>query len=286
MKKVLLGFLSIGFFTTLNVQAQSGNGLGVEFGFRGAAVSSWLFNTNVSNQGNSQNYAAAFSYNYGVDFAFDFSSRCAIEADVLVGTMTQAYSGKFQDDGLYYSEPQTSSALGYSYINGESYTAKSVLNMVGIPILFRFGSGNGAYVEIGPEYDIVNGANYSANFTGQSAFSPASVNYDTKQQYAPSSIQGVLGFGDDFQIGNSGVNIITNLRFSYAFTDLKGTDGMGQSLNQNYNGGSNVLYTSYLGQPAYYSSYKPTHMATASFNIGVYYFFGINGSQKNKPDGK
>jgi hypothetical protein len=285
MKKILLGILSIGVFVTFNAKAQE-TGLGVEMGFRGAAASSWLFNSNVSAAGNSQNYAAAFSYNYGVDFSFDISSRCAIEADVLLGTLTQGYSGTFQDNGLYYSEPQSSSPLGYSYINKESYTAKSQLNIVGIPVLFRFGSGNGAYFEIGPEYDIVNDANYSANFTGQSTFSPPSISYDTKQSYSPSNIQGVIGFGDDFQIGNSGVNIITNLRFSYGLTDIKGTDGLGQDMNPTYNGSQNQLYVSTPTQSAYYTSYKPTHSATASFSIGVYYFFGINGSQKNKPNGK
>jgi len=283
MKKILFGIASIGVFISFNANAQ-GNGLGVEMGFRGAAASSWLFNSNVSAAGNGQNYAAAFSYNYGVDFAFDISSRCAIEADVLLGTLSQGYSGKFQDNELYFSEPIASPP--YYQATNESYTAKSQLNIVGIPVLFRFGSGNGAYFEIGPEYDIVNDANYTANFTGQGPLSPPSVSYNTKQSYAPSNIQGVIGFGDDFQIGTSGVNIITNLRFSYGLTDVKGTDGLGQDMNTSYNGGQNVLYTSYGGQPSYYASYKPTHTATASFSIGVYYFFGINGSQKNKPNGK
>jgi hypothetical protein len=270
MKKFLLSILSIGLFTATYAQDQQGGGLGLEFGLRGAPASSWLFNQNVSNAGESQNYAAAFSYNYGLDFAFDISGKCAIEVDLLLGTLTQGYNGKFSNAGFYVNTPVA--FPDNTYANGESYTSKNTLKTMDIPLLFRFGSGNGAYIEIGPQYDIVQGATYTASYTGQNPGTASSANYSTAGEFGTSNIEGVLGFGDDFQIGASGFNIITNLRFSYGFTDLVGADGLGQGLEKSPGGSDNVLYS---GSNPYYAGYKPTHSATVSFSIGVYYYIGL-----------
>lgn len=276
MKKILLSILSVGVFISTYGQTADGGGLGIEVGLRGAAASNWMFNKNVSNAG-TQSYAAAFSYNYGLDFAFDINEHIAIEANLLWGNTTQGYSGKF---GTNEWIPMYESVYGDSSAkDGETYTSKTVLKTMSIPLLLRFGSGNGAYIEIGPEYQIISSVTYSANYSGQPSYMPSSISAaDVSSAFATSNIQGVLGFGDDFQIGSTGLNIITNLRFYYGFTDLKGVDGLGQNMATSINGQSNdALYSGKYGGTSspYYSGYQATHSAGASFSIGLYYYFGL-----------
>lgn len=276
MKKILLSILSVGVFISTYGQTADGGGLGIEVGFRGAAASNWLFNKNVSDAG-TQSYAAAFSYNYGLDFAFDINEHVAIEANLLFGNITQGYSGKFGTNEQIQGKVLDQTDVIVQ--NGESYTSTSQLNYMGIPLLFRFGSGNGAYIELGPEYQIINGATYKANYSGQPAGEPSSISGSASSIFATSNIQGILGFGDDFQIGSTGLNIITNLRFYYGFTDLKGVDGLGQDMATTLpNGSSNdALYKNPYGGTGnpYYSGYQPTHSAGVSFSIGLYYYFGL-----------
>jgi hypothetical protein len=284
MKKVILSILAIGAFLPSfgQVGTQSG-AFGFEIGVRGAVASDWFFNQNVQSEGNEQNYAPLVSYNYGLHVAFNFSEKFALECNALFGTMTQGYSGTFAQGSLppgFGSSPGNGNpgGGGWPYADKETYTSNNKLNVIEIPILARLGSGNGAYIEIGPEYDIVQGATYTASYSGQSPISPASASYSVASAFATSVIQGVLGFGNDFQIGSTGLNIITNLRFSYDFTDLMGADGFGQNMNQTLpDGSSNALYAKSTGP--YYSGYKATHLASASFSLGLYYYIPITTSR-------
>jgi hypothetical protein len=284
MKKVILSILAIGAFIPSFSQVGSQSGaFGFEIGVRGAAESAWFFNQNVQSEGNEQNYAPLVSYNVGLHMAFNFSDRFALEVNGLYGTMTQGYSGTFAQGSL---PPGGGSEANYNngfafpppYADKETYTSSNQLSVIEIPVLARLGSGNGAYIEIGPEYDIIQGATYTANYSGQPTGSPSNATYSVASSFATSAIQGVLGFGNDFQIGSTGLNIITNLRFSYDFTDLMGADGFGQNMNQTLpNGNSNPLYEKITGP--YYSGYKATHLATASFSLGLYYYIPITTSR-------
>lgn len=282
MKKLLI--TSIVLCSSLFIVRAQG-GAGFEVGVRGAAASNWLFNSNVD-AGGTSSYQAAFSYNYGLHIAYNFSEKAAIEVNLLMGNITQGYSGKFgTTEWLEYqpSNPSTFNTLAQPINNGESYTAVNQVNVTAIPVLFRFGSGSGSYVEIGPEYQMVSSANYSATYSNgyPAPLQPHNYsNQDVTAAWATYNIQGVLGFGNDFQIGQSGWNIITDIRFYYGFTDLQGNDAHGQYLAQTLpDGSANKLYSTsapYGGTNApYYPGYKPTHSAGASFNIGIYYFIPI-----------
>jgi hypothetical protein len=285
MKKILLSILSIGLFATAFGQSEEGGGLGIEFGFRGDAASDWLFNSNVSG-GATQTYAAAFSYNYGVHFAFDVNQHIGIEVNLLLGAETMGYSGKFgsgediPQERLLLTDRWSGSPFAESIQPGESYTSTSQMNVMEIPLLFRYGSGNGAYVEIGAAYQIINSVQYSVNYTNGPAV--GTINYtntDVSPAFAKSNILGILGFGDDFQIGSSPFNIITNLRFYYGFSDVGGVDAHGQYLATTLPDGTanDYLYkNAYGGTGApFYANYKPTHFAGASFSIGLYYYIGF-----------
>jgi hypothetical protein len=265
------------------------NAQGFEIGVRGAAASNWLFNSNVD-AGGTSSYQAAFSYNYGLQVAYNFSEKVAVEVNLLMGNITQGYSGKFgTTEWLEYQPNNPSTYNGHlgsawpqqAVNNGETYTASNQVNVTAIPVLFRFSSTSGSYFEIGPEYQMVSSVSYSATYSNgyPAPLAPNNYsNYNVTAAWATYNIQGVIGFGNDFQIGQSGWNIITDIRFYYGFTDLQGNDAHGQYLNKTLpDGSANQLYTAnYGGTTApYYASYKPTHSAGASFNLGIYYFIPI-----------
>jgi hypothetical protein len=290
MKKIILSILGIGAFLSAYSQTQQG-AFGFELGLRGAPASNWLLNSNTSS-GGTQNQSPAFSYNYGLSVTFDFSDHVALESNVLLGTITQGYNGKFGSNEYVPYDDQVTGQIA-----GESYKSKTTVNVLGIPLLLRLGSGNGAYVEVGGEYQMIQKATYSETYTAGPPTAQNWSNVDVTPAFASSNIQGVLGFGDDFQIGSTGLNIVTDLRFYYGFTDLQGVDGHGQDMNTTLktNGGPgfvvpgyqtgagnvNGLYTiNYGGTGApYYTSQKPTHSAGVSFSIGLYYYLPITVSK-------
>ncbi len=290
MKKLLMTSIAV-FSSFFLLHAQS-DGAGFEFGVRGAVASNWLFNSNTD-QGGMSSLAAAVSYNYGVQVAYNFNEKCAIEVNLLMGTITQGYTSKFgTNDYLEYQPNNPSSPnpnmnpLGSLWSqqpikNQETSTSSVTLNVTGIPVLFRFGSGTGSYFEIGPEYQMINGATYTVNYSN--GYPPPSApvnysNYNVSGAWAKSNIQGVIGFGNDFQIGESGWNIITDIRFYYGLTDLIGCDAHGQYFSPSLpNGSTNELYTANYPNNSgpFYSGYKRTNSAGASFNLGIYYFIPL-----------
>jgi hypothetical protein len=245
-KNLLFIILSSFFFYTSYAQ--------YEFGVEGGVASCWITNKNVSNAGNSQNLGFTLSYNYGIHIAVDFTDNFGVVGNLFWGNYSQKYTGTFQNDGML--------ANGMIYADRETYTAFTTLKTMDIPLLLRFQTNSGAFVELGAEYGMINGANYSATYSSPDG----SFAEDTKSMYASSNISGILGFGSNFRLNDQWF-IITDFRIKYGFTDIKGVDGLGQDLNNQY---------LYEGPNPYYSSYQPTHTITGSFNIGIYYYLQTN----------
>jgi hypothetical protein len=246
VKKTLT--LLSGIILFFSVRAQS-----FEIGAKYTGMSNWFFNNNVSNAGVSQDYAATYSYCYGVNIAYNFNEHISIETNFLMGVLSQAYNGQFTSSGIL---PEAG-----PYYDNEAYHATTSLNVIQIPVFFRFLSGNGAYAEIGPEIGIITAANYSATY---SAGPIDSYSADVSSYFPSSYIAGVLAFGNNIRLHNA-LFLNINLRFAYDFTDIKGVDALGQNLN------NDALYT---GTNPYYSSYKPTHAVSAGFSVGIMYRFG------------
>jgi hypothetical protein len=254
MKKTFTLLFSIAFFTF--VQAQS-----FEIGGRYLATSNWFFNSNVTNSGGSesvtaQNYSAVYSSTYGLHLAYNFNEHTGLEANLLMATLSQSYNGNFPTDKGGYLPDN-----GMVYYASETFKSEVTVNALQIPIFFRFLSGNGAYVELGPEVDIITDANYSATYKGGPSTSFSS---DVGQYYANDMICGVLSFGNNIRISHSFFFNI-NLRFSYDFTDMKGVDALGQNMKDD------ALYS---GSNPFYSKYQTTNAVSASFGVGLLYRFG------------
>jgi Outer membrane protein beta-barrel domain len=226
-----------------------------ELGLRGGAGNTWLFNNNVSNAGSEQNYALSFSYNYGLFLGYDINHRYTLELDVLSEIFTQKYSGKFIDTGML---PQ-----GTYYVPGETYKSQTQLNIIAIPLLLHYNTRSGFNIELGPEYQAVNGAIYSSTYSNPLS----NASYDVASAFAKSDMLIVLGFGWNLKLARSNFHPFINIRFTYGLSDLDGVDAFGQDLANNNTG---KLYS---GVHPYYPGYQATHSLEGSLNMGLFYRF-------------
>ena len=176
---------------------------------KGAANSTWLLNKNISDKGATQDYAAAWSSSYGVAGNIYFGMT-GIGVEFLYSTHNAAYTG---EGSLLYGD----------------YTSNVTMQTIQIPLLLKFQSEKGAYIELGPqltnitsaEYDI-SGQNFGIDYTWDTR--------DVSEQYSSSYLSGVLGFGSKIAFGDLPLGMLLGIRLQYSFGDLMGVDGEGFSL--------------------------------------------------------
>lgn len=212
-----------------------------ELALKGTANSTWLFNTNISNIGDEQNYASAFGFNYGAAFTAYFGN-VGVGIEGLYGNHKGGYAG------TYVLKDSTGSTVFTS-----DYKSNVNLSTLEIPVLFKLkSSGGGAYLEVGPTYNMVLSADYTRTGTGMDT------TMNVSEEYAKSYFGAILGFGLKFKLGDGPVGIITGLRLRYSFTDLEGVDALGQELK-------NVFL---------YPTKESTSAASGGIMLGVTYDLG------------
>ena len=123
--KNLISLLTIILFTNI-VSAQ----MSIEVQAKGAANSTWLLNKNISDKGATQDYAAAWGSSYGIA-ANAYFGMTGVGIEFLYNTHNANYTGQ---DAL---------------IAGD-YTSSIKLQTIQIPLLLKFQSEKGAYIELGP----------------------------------------------------------------------------------------------------------------------------------------
>jgi len=240
MRKILATISALVTVVTANAQS-------IELGLRGGVDSFWLLNSNTSAASTKENKTISISYNGGLHLAFDITDNIGIETNVMYAALSQTYSGTFNNSGILPN--------GDIYLKGESYTSKTALTETQIPLLLCLETNSGSFVELGAEYDMINGATYTGNFSNPSE----NQGYSTANYFAKSNIAGVFGFGGKYSITDY-FFLLTDFRVTYGFTDIRGVDGVGQDYNSS----------------PYYSTPKPTTAFNASFNIGAFFLIPAN----------
>ncbi len=230
-------FLSLVSFSQETPKAEKENTF--ELHAKGLANSTWLFNTNISNEGESQNYAAGWGFNYGLGFSAYFG-KVGFAVEGLMGNHSGAYAGKYE-----YK-------VGGVVLSTTDYTSKVNLKTIQIPVMFKLKSKDGAYLEVGAQYNMISSATYKR--TG------ANFNADTTvtNLYASNFFSGVLGFGFAIKLGDSPLSILAGMRLQYSLTDLKGVDALGNDLKN----------------PFFYKKYEPTSAAAGGLTLGLIYKLG------------
>ena len=250
MKKILL--LTSAVFTTYAASAVSpGDGdkkNTIEFHGKGLANSTFLFNNNISDQGNTQDYAAGWGFNYGAGFTMYFG-KCGFGVEGLFGNHTGAYAGSIDvKDGAG------------NVLSTEDYTSSVNLKITQIPVFFKMKSETGGYFEVGPQYNMISEANY--HFSGSGTTMDTLVTND----YAKSYFSAVIGVGFKAGIPKTRFSILAGIRLQYSLTDLEGVDALGEAFKN----------------PFTYKDPQTTSAATGGFVIGAVYTLGEKKAKKEK----
>lgn len=193
----------------ITTQAQQFN-----IGLGGGIYSTWLVNTNVSDQGDDLNFAATFGGQAGLNMSYYFKDNLGITMGLLFTGHNQKYTGDYDSKSTY---------------SGNSYTAKTKLRYLDIPFLIRLGGGaKGAYFEMGPQFSFLMSAKDEFSMT-PTVNEWSDVN--RKDNLNSSTIAGVLGFGVDIDASEN-VVVTTGLRLGYGFNDVtKKIDGVVNPIN-------------------------------------------------------
>lgn len=135
----------------------------------------------------------------GVGATILFENKVGISLEFLVGNHQAKYAGK--------------EIIGTVE---NSYSSKVNLSKLQIPVLFRSDNEEG-YLEIGPQLNIINSANYSSNFAGFS-------NDQVIDSYKRASISGVFGLGSYYTLGKrkSLMSLSFGFRIHFGLTDVEG----------------------------------------------------------------
>lgn len=177
----------------ITTQAQQFN-----IGLGGGVYSTWLVNTNVSDQADNLDFAATFGGQVGLNMQYYFKDNLGLSIGLLYTGHNQKYTGSFDTIS--------------------TYEAKTKMRYLDVPVLIRFGGGSkGAYFEMGPQFSVL----MSAKETGFST--PTSPDDYTDRDVKPflksGGLAAVLGFGVDIDASEN-VIVSSGLRLGYAFGDL------------------------------------------------------------------
>lgn len=190
MKKLILSVVLI-------ITVAAANAQEFKIGLGGGIYSTWLTNTNVSDQGDELDFGATFGGQIGLNMQYYFKDNLGINFGLLYSGHNQKYTGEF----------------GSSF----SYEAKTKMRYLDIPFLLRMGGGTkGAYFEFGPQFGFLMSAKdeYTSDPSDPDDFSDRNV----KESFKSTNIAGILGFGVDIDASEN-VMVTTGLRLGYGFTD-------------------------------------------------------------------
>jgi hypothetical protein len=201
---------------------------------KGLANSTFLFNKNISDAGNEQDYAAGWGFNYGLGLSMYFGN-IGFGVEGLTGNHRGAYAGSLDTPG-----------------GATDYSSNVNLKITQLPVFFKLKSETGGFLEIGPQYNIISEATYHYTSDG--------VQLDTAVTgyYSKSYISAVIGAGFKIPVAKSRFAILGGIRLQYSLTDLKGVDAQG------------VRFI----DPFKYKAPETTTAATGGFMLGVVYTLG------------
>ncbi|MBL0330022.1 MAG: outer membrane beta-barrel protein [Bacteroidetes bacterium] len=213
----------------------------LEIHAKASANSTFLFNNNISDAGDDQDYAAGWSLHYGGGVSMYFGN-VGFGVEGLLGNHRAAYAGTFT----------TKDAAG-NVLSTTDYSSNVNLKIMQIPVFFKLKSDIGGYLEVGPQYTMISEAAYH--------YTAAGVQLDTimTNSFAKSYFSAVIGFGFKIQVAKSNFAILGGARLQYAFSDIQGVDALGREFANPF---------------IYKQGAETTTGATAGLMLGVVYTLG------------
>lgn len=179
---------------------------------KGQFNSTWLFNQNISDLGEEQDYAAGWGSNFGMGLG------------LRIGVISFCMESNWGHHNGEYAGTRF----------GQNYTSKVDLKTVQIPLFIRLQNEGGAYFELGAQYNKIKSASYSREI-----WLPVIAN-DVSSYYAKSYTSAFIGFGVHTPIVKSlPISLLFGVRLNYGLKDAKGVDALGNSLD------NSLLYSTY-----------------------------------------
>lgn len=207
---------------------------------KGLANSTFLFNNNISDADDAQNYAAGWGFNYGLGVSMYFGN---------IGFGVEGLFGNHR--GAYQGTLVTKDAAG-TVISTKDYASNVNLKVTQIPVFFKLKSEIGGYLEVGPQYNMISEATYHFTTDGLTTDSIMTDNF------SKSYFSAVLGFGFKIPVAKSHFSVLAGIRLQYAFTDIKGVDAAGVPFDDFFK----------------YKTPGSTSAATGGLMLGVVYTLG------------
>jgi hypothetical protein len=135
----------------------------------------------------------------------------------------------------------------------DTYNSSVKLKALQIPLLLKFQSEGGSYIELGPQLTNISSATYNRSGTIPVVGTYENDPKDVSDQYSGTYISGVLGFGAKIPLGETlPLGILIGVRLQYSFGDIMGVDAYGSSLES-------------------YSTAEPTQAVSGGIIIGAAY---------------
>ena len=210
---------------------------------KGSANSTWLINKNISDLGERQDYAAGWGSSYGIAGNI-YAGIIGVGIEIHYAKHNAAYEGVISEFNTVL----------------DTYTSEVNLETIQIPLLLKFQSERGSYIEIGPQLTTISSASYNRSGTMPIIGPYTNDAKDVSDLYSESYLSGVLGFGakiplsDGFPLG-----ILIGVRLQYSFGDLMGVDGEGFSLGSE-------------DEPSFfYPTHEPTQAISGGVVVGLTY---------------
>jgi hypothetical protein len=234
MKRLLI--ICIITATALSASAQN-----FRIGLGGGFNSTWLANSNVSDQGDDLDFAVTFGGSIGIEGVYGFNEKSGISIAMLYSGHNQKYEGE---------------------AGNTSYESTVKMRYLDIPILFRITSPSGTYFEVGPQVGFLMSADEEGDL---------GPDIDVKDSFEGTNIAGVLGFGVDIDVSEN-VIITTGLRLGYGFTDATSEYSSESDLDA-------ALSEGKVGTSTYYAhydnknnfGYEKTNRIFGGLKLGVTY---------------
>jgi hypothetical protein len=205
----------------------------IVLGARANVANTWLLNKNMMND-KSLKYKPSFGGSGGIMLGLHLTEVFAIEGECLYSVYNQKLAS---NDSI-------------------SWTSKTSLAYIEIPVMLRFDFENFKYLELGVKFGILNSAKYSASFPD---FPQGDVtNEDVKKAYDKNTSI-VFGWGTGVW-GNGGLLISMGVRLGYGISDIISDEG-----------GRGDDY--YLGDGTK-KSYQKTNTASAALHLNIDFDLG------------
>ncbi|MCS6917335.1 MAG: outer membrane beta-barrel protein [Chitinophagales bacterium] len=236
----LVVLIAICWFTSFESGAQS-----FWIGAGGAYNGTWLLNDNVNDQGPNLNPAATGAPSLGIMALYMANEIFGVSLEGQLSRIDQRFNGT--DAGV-------------------DFEARTKTSWIDIPLLLFLRSKGGFYMEIGPQFSLLNKVTETAETTPSSPL--AYTDKDFTDNFKSNQISGVFGLGGMFPITET-ISLKGGLRLQYGFTDviveLSEAEFLPKLLNNEL---SIPAAYAHLDQNRQYS-YEPTNALSAGIRLGV-----------------